>query len=294
MHPFTTQVPTMKQEEESARITVVRWDTPFEILQGTYTRQRFAPHLHETFSLGAIEVGASMIRYRGRAVTQHAGDVVVIPAREVHTGEAASPAGWSYRMLYLPLDLIENFVSLDHFVFEGPSVADRDLAARVVALHRALEAGVEPLRGQTAMADVLHLLQERHASGAARSVPESQRAASVSCVRDYLEEHFAKTVTLTELAALSGVSPFHLSRQFRARYGLPPYMYLELVRVNRAREMLQRGDPISRIAFATGFSDQSHLTRRFKRVVGVPPGQYAKTYGTQRAGTHRVGMPRVA
>ena len=75
------------------------------------------------------------------------------------------------------------------------------------------------------------------------------------------------------------MSPFHLSRRFRARYGLPPYMYLELVRVNRAREMLRRGEPISRVAFDTGFSDQSHLTRRFKRVVGVPPGQYAKTYG---------------
>jgi len=277
----------MKQEAESARLTVVRWDTPFEILQGTYTRQRFAPHLHETFSLGAIEAGASRIRYRDRTVTQNAGDVVVIPAMEVHTGEAASPEGWSYRMLYLPLDLIADFVPLDGFVFDGPSVADGDLASRIVALHRTLEAGAEPLRGQTALADVLHVLQERHASHAARA-PRPARPACVGRVRDYLEENFASTVTLTQLAALSGVSPFHLSRQFRARYGLPPYMYLELVRVNRAREMLRRGEPISRIAFATGFSDQSHLTRRFKRVVGVPPGQYAKTYGTYRV------MPRVA
>lgn len=279
----------MKDEQESARLTVVRWDVPFEILQGTYTRQRFAPHLHETFSLGAIESGASMIRYRGRAVTQRAGDVVVIPAREVHTGESASPEGWSYRMLYLPLDLIDRFVARESFVFEGPSVPDRDLSARVAALHRSLEAGVDPLRGQTTMAEVLHLLSERHATHGARGFVEPCRMAAVSRVRDYLEAHFAKAITLTELSALSGVSPFHLSRQFRVRFGLPPYMYLELVRVNRARDMLRAGEPISRIAFATGFSDQSHLTRRFKRVVGVPPGQYAKTYVT-----HRAGMPRVA
>ena len=280
----------MKEEQESARLTVVRWDVPFEILQGTYTRQRFAPHLHETFCLGAIEAGASMIRYHGRAVTQRAGDVVVIPAREVHTGESASPDGWSYSMLYLPLELIDRFVPRESFEFEGPSVADRDLAARVVALHRALDAGVDPLRGQTAMAEVLHLLSERHAIRGSREIAEPCRTAAVSRVRDYLEEHFAKAITLTELSALSGVSPFHLSRQFRARYGLPPYMYLELVRVERARDMLQRGEPISRIAFATGFSDQSHLTRRFKRVVGVPPGQYAKTYVAHRT----AGMPRVA
>ena len=281
----------MTHDQESAQLTVVRWDTPFEILRGTYTRQRFAPHLHETFALGAIEAGASRIRYQGRDVSQRAGDVVVIPAREVHTGEAESPRGWSYRMLYLPLDLLARFTPHDDTRFDAPTIPDRDLARRIIELHDTLETAVDPLRGQTALADVLHLLYSRHGSTSERRAPAASRSASVGRVRDYLEEHFAKTITLTELAALGGVSPFHLSRQFRAKYGLPPYMYLELVRVNRARVMLQRGEPISRIAFATGFSDQSHLTRRFKRVVGVPPGQYAKTYGSLRG---RVEMPRVA
>ena len=66
----------MLRELESARLTVVPWDTPFEILKGTYTHHRFAPHLHDTFGLGAIEAGASKIRYRGRTVSQRAGDVV--------------------------------------------------------------------------------------------------------------------------------------------------------------------------------------------------------------------------
>ncbi|MEO6528256.1 MAG: AraC family transcriptional regulator [Gemmatimonadaceae bacterium] len=282
----------MIREQESARLTVVHWDTPFEILRGSYTRQRFAPHLHETFAIGAIESGASKLRYRGRVVSQRAGDVVVIPAREVHTGESDSPRGWSYRMLYLPLDLLAHFAPRHADIrFDAPSLPDPDLARRILELHGALEAGVDPLRGQTVMADVLHLMCARHGGAASSRVEPGTRIASVSRVRDYLEEHFANTVTLTELAAFGGVSPFHLSRQFRARYGLPPYMYLELIRVDRARTMLQRGDPISRVAFATGFSDQSHLTRRFKRVVGVPPGQYAKTYASLRA---RVEMTRVA
>ena len=280
----------MIREQESARLTLVQWDTPFEILRGTYTRQRFAPHLHETFALGAIESGASRIRYQGRLVSQRAGDVVVIPAHEVHTGEADCPLGWSYRMLYLPVELVTRFAPREQRL-TAPTIADRDLARRIIDLHTALESDVDPLRGQTAMAEVLHLLHMRHGRDQDRGASAPGRPTPVSRVREYLEEHYASTVTLTELAALGGVSPFHLSRQFRARYGLPPYMYLELIRVNRAREMLQRGDPISRIAFATGFSDQSHLTRRFKRVIGVPPGQYAKTYHARRA---RVEMPRVA
>ena len=278
----------MQRELESARLTVVPWDTPFEILKGTYTRHRFAPHLHDTFGLGAIESGASKIRYHGRTVTQRAGDVVVIPAREVHTGESDGPQGWSYRMLYLPEDVLTGFTTADDLTFDAPSVADRELARRIIDLHSLLDAGTDRLRGQTALVDVLQLLCTRHTRGGQRLGGPDRPSPTLCLVRDYLEANFAKPISLLELSTLSGVSPFHLSRRFRARYGLPPYMYLELVRVNRAREMLRRGDPISRVAFDTGFSDQSHLTRRFKRVVGVPPGQYAKTYGPRRPGETRV------
>jgi len=278
----------MQRELESARLTVVPWDTPFEILKGTYTRHRFAPHLHDTFGLGAIEAGASKIRYRDRTVTQHAGDVVVIPAREVHTGESDGPQGWSYRMLYLPEEVLVAFTTTDDLRFDGPSIADPELARRIMELHALLDAGTDRLRGQTALVDVLQMLCTRHAGVGVDRSGDARPSATLGLVRDYLETNFAKSISLLELSVLSGVSPFHLSRRFRARYGLPPYMYLELVRVNRAREMLRRGDPISRVAFDTGFSDQSHLTRRFKRVVGVPPGQYAKTYGSSRGGETRV------
>lgn len=274
----------VQREQESAQLSIVQWDVPFEILRGSYTRQRFAPHSHDTFALGAIESGASRIRFRGRSVSQRAGDIVVIPAGEVHTGESDAPHGWSYRMLYLPPELMRRVVPYDTTDVQAPTIADAELFRRVVELHTSLEAGVEPLRGQSALAELLHLLYARHGAqrpgGAAASL-----TGPVTRVREYLDEHFAKPVSLTELAALGGVSPFHLIRQFRLRYGLPPYMYLELVRVNRARQMLREGEPISRVAFATGFSDQSHLTRRFKRVVGVPPGQYARTHGVQRPRT---------
>ena len=75
----------------------------------------------------------------------------------------------------------------------------------------------------------------------------------------------------------------------RRAYGLPPYMYLEQLRIERARVLLRAGTPTSHVAYETGFSDQSHLTRRFKRVVGVPPGQYARSHvGVAVAGTRKV------
>jgi AraC-like DNA-binding protein len=191
-------------------------------------------------------------------------------------------------MLYLPLELMAALGVPADVQFDAPSLPDPELARRILEVHALLEGQAERLRGQTALADVLDALCRRHGRHAEVRERADVGRAALGRVREYLEMHYAKPISLLELSTLGGVSPFHLSRRFRSRYGLPPYMYLELVRVNRARDLLRRGDPISRVAFDTGFSDQSHLTRRFKRVVGVPPGQYAKTYGVRSPEATRV------
>ena len=269
----------MRRTLESAQVTLVHCDMPFEIFRGTFVHQRFAPHMHETYALGVLERGAATCRYRGADVIHQAGDLLTLAPDEVHTGEPASPDGWSYRMLYLPRELMARYGTLDggqpHFARSG--YADRDLSSQVAHLHEFLTTEPDALCRSSALAQVLRSICQRYAE---REAPVDVRvpSAALALVREYLEAHFARAVSLAELATLARVSPFHLIRQFRRRYGLPPYMFLEFIRVQRARTMLQQGARVSDVAFATGFSDQSHLTRRFKRVVGIPPGKYARSY----------------
>src|SRR5215831_1309885 len=72
-----------------------------------------------------------------------------------------------------------------------------------------------------------------------------------------------------ELATLVHLSPFYFARAFQKEVGLPPHAYLENVRVKRARELLLRGVPITDVSAAVGYADQSHLTNRFKRLLGM-------------------------
>ncbi|MDF1506423.1 helix-turn-helix transcriptional regulator, partial [Roseisolibacter sp. H3M3-2] len=102
--------------------------------------------------------------------------------------------------------------------------------------------------------------------------------------RALLGEGFARPLSLAALADAAQLAPARLARAFRAEVGLPPHAYLELVRVEQAKSRLRRGDPIADVAFATGFADQSHLTRRFRRVVGVTPGVYARANRVRKAG----------
>jgi AraC-like DNA-binding protein len=81
-------------------------------------------------------------------------------------------------------------------------------------------------------------------------------------------------VTQPELARLAGLSAFHLCRVFRQSVGMPTHAYQTQLRVRRAKVLLRAGLPITSAALAAGFYDQAHLTRHFKRVVGVPPGSY--------------------
>ena len=119
------------------------------------------------------------------------------------------------------------------------------------------------------------LIQRYTASNASMPV-YSDAFQEVNRVRDYLEAHYAKPVTLAQLASLVCISPFHLTRLFARHVGMPPHRYLESIRIRHAERLLGRGTAIAEVAYATGFSGQSHLTRTFKRFIGTTPGAYLK------------------
>jgi AraC family transcriptional regulator len=90
-------------------------------------------------------------------------------------------------------------------------------------------------------------------------------------VTDYIHDHLSEKLSLSALSELVGLSPYYFARQFKQTTGQSPHQYILARRIEQAKQQLLRGAPLAQITEQLGFADQSHLSRSFKRVIGISP-----------------------
>ncbi|MFC8519873.1 AraC family transcriptional regulator [Streptomyces sp. NPDC057257] len=258
------------QQEVSA------WRPPIpgvvEVFHAHFTEYAYPMHVHEAWTLLIVDDGA--VRYdldRHEHGTPH-DTVTLLPPHIPHNGSPATPHGFRKRVVYLDgTRLAEDLIGP---AVDGPDLRDPVLRRRVAQLHTALAHAGDELEAEsrlTLIADRLStLLRPRLPPGPTRPDPALARR-----LRELLDEHITDGLTLDQAAALVHAHPAHLVRAFSTAYGIAPHQYLNSRRVDRARRLLLDGLPPTEVASATGFFDQSHLTRHFRKLVGVTPGRYA-------------------
>jgi AraC-like DNA-binding protein len=156
--------------------------------------------------------------------------------------------------------------------FPDPVVVDPEAAARFAAAHRSLDQP-DLLHGDERYMSVMALILSRHAR-LGDPAPVGAERGPVRRAQEFLDAHYAETIDLPTLAAVAGVSRFHLIRAFRKETGLTPHAWLADRRVRAARDLMIAGRSPGEAALDCGFADQSHLTRAFKARVGVTPGRF--------------------
>lgn len=252
-----------------------------ELLHATYITHTFDKHFHDEYVVGVVVRSEYAFFCQHETVLAGKGQIILINPGEIHSGYAVNEAGWTYRALYPSVHLMKQIAEeitgqqwdMPHFPY--PLVDDLHTAGLLVDLHRALENSTLQLERDTLLRTGLGTLIARHAKNRPLELPPlGNEREAITQVRDFLETHYMENPSLEQLAQLAGLSPYHLVRVFKQQTGLPPHTYLVQVRVEQAKRVLQTGSSIAEVAAATGFADQSHLTRRFKRIVGVTPGQF--------------------
>lgn len=248
-------------------------------LRASYRSQRFPRHAHDGYALGVIESGALAFRYRGEGLVAPAGQISLAQPEIPHDGAPAGPEGWSYRMLYLPRQALAAVLPENTpLPFFRPGVIDDPaFAARLAATHALLMArSASTLAKETCLLDILATWVARYAEQQPAVSPAAPQSRAVRRILDMLHDRYAEDLSLTELAASVDLTPWHLVRLITRATGLPPHAHLLDRRCQAARDLLGGATRLADIAAATGFADQSHLTRAFRARFGLTPGAYRK------------------
>lgn len=251
--------------DEAEMWCIPQLDT-LRFLRARFINHAFVPHSHDYCVIGIVEDGAQRFNHFQQRHITLPGQLIIINPGDVHTGESAVPEGFHYRALYPTAALLENVAAqLRHQHIGLPSfpevrVYDPYLHRQLRKLHRDSEQAMSALELEERFVDFLGELIARHAIDSG-DVPEYRAARQeIQAVRDYMEAHFATDISLTDLSELVNISPYHLARLFRREMGIPPHRYLENIRIRHAQHLLDEDLAIADVAYATGFSSQSHLS----------------------------------
>jgi AraC-like DNA-binding protein len=254
-------------------------ELPVEAMRAHFVRHVYDRHSHDAYLFGVTEQGVQAFRCRGSTRASAAGMIMAFNPDDPHDGHAAARGGFTYAMLHLGTDLVADVLADAQGrraglpLFTEPVVDDRPLAGRLRRLNALLLDGATRLEAQELVMGVVLAMVGRHASQPV-AAPVPWGGGALSRVRDLLHDGFADDLGADDLARAVGLSRFQLYRQFRERYGVAPSAYLRQVRLREARRRLAAGAAIAEVAFATGFADQSHLTRWFRRTYGITPRVY--------------------
>jgi AraC-like DNA-binding protein len=236
----------------------------------------FARHMHEQFGIGVVERGGQLSHSGRGQVEAGPNDIITVNPGEVHDGVPVGDGGRSWRILYFEPSAVAGAASdlregaCGDFELTQPVVRNRRAGALVRELFAAATSSGEALRLEELLLATLAAVGTSPRSVNSRRMrPEVERARAV------IDDDPTSAITLADLAEASGLGRFQLLRAFARATGLTPHAYILQRRVELARRLVDAGEPLADAAIASGFSDQSHMTRAFASRFGLTPGAYA-------------------
>ncbi|MEO9040751.1 MAG: AraC family transcriptional regulator [Gallionella sp.] len=231
---------------------------------------------HEQYAICSNDVVAAEIHYRNNShrITER-GILLFEPGETHETHRVARPQ--DFQVLFLMPDTMQKFSEeMDipgrpHFK-HVPDINEQ-LYSSCKHLHAAIINDAPAIEQQSRLTECVGILLSNHAEKRVPNMLDSGKQALFRA-RDYLHDHYARPVSLDEIAAIAGLSRFHFLKLFSAQFGLPPHIYQISLRIERSLPLLRKGMRPPLIAETLGFYDQSHFIRHFKRIMGVTPGLY--------------------
>ena len=260
---------------------LIFWRAPhlknIDFLHGLNITHDYPRHLHREYCIELVLRGTETTFCRGSSYKAFPGSLLLINPEEVHSTKSV---GTEYKVIKISpqaLGLITSKVfGRDAVTLYFPKLVIHDplVFLLLLKLYSKLQQNLSFLEQESELVATIGLLIKRQSKDHLTLAPARKESRHIKLIRDYIGDRYAENISLSELSSLANLSPYYLLRAFHRQVGLPPHEYQTQVRIAHARKFLSEGQAISATALRTGFCDQSHFARNFKRIVGMTPGQY--------------------
>lgn len=235
----------------------------------------YGAHLHEALEIIWVRYGESDFICRDRCYKVRSGDVLIIAPNTIHAG-GSSFCGSSFTTLQIPkqlLGLIVGFEDMERPGMLGANPIQLLSGHTADILYQGLIGTLPRLDSRQDQMDCLQDVLGKFFRLCARSAKQDAYAhPAVKEAVFIINSGFTESIDLYQLATELNLHQRYFISLFKTLIGVPPHQYQIALRIDMARRLLNTKIALSEVAMQSGFADQSHLNRHFKRIYGMPPG----------------------
>lgn len=243
--------------------------------------QPFPNHFHDYYVIGFIEAGTRSLSCKNKEYTIGQGNILLFNPNDNHSCVQCDGGKLDYRGLNISKEtmssLVEEITGKRTLLgFSENVIKDDELNSYLHSLHQTIMDGSKEFEKEEMLLLLISLLIEQYGQPFESCIPECSGEIENACV--FMEEHFSEHITLENLCKCSGLSKSTLLRAFTKSKGVTPYRYLQAIRIDRAKALLEQGVSPIDAAIQTGFSDQSHFSTFFNMFIGLSPAAYRRIF----------------
>ncbi len=245
------------------------------------TRQPFPNHFHEHYVIGFVEDGERTLSCKNKEYNIGKGSIVLFNPGDNHACVQSDGGTLDYRGFNISkstmLDLAEEVTGKRELPgFSENVVYDDEITCYLRPLHEMVMNGISDFGKEEALLLLISALIRNYGQPFESCAPECRQEIEKAC--EFIKRHYNERINLEQICRYAGLSKSTLLRAFTKSKGVTPYRYLETIRINEAKALLEKGVQPVEAAIRTGFSDQSHFTNYFNSFIGLAPGVYREIF----------------
>lgn len=248
-------------------------------------RQKFPTHFHEYYVIGFIENGQRELFCKNKHYIVERDTLIIFNPQDSHMCQQLDNEPLDYRCINISVDNMQKIVReitqktyLPYFT--EPVLCDSELVSALHDLHEMLMQQEKDFKKDELFLLIMEELIFEHAD-TIFDQNSIEPSAEIKIICDFLQANYSENIKLNDLSQLANMSKYHLLRSFTKQKGISPYCYLETIRISAAKKLLEQQCSPLNVALQTGFSDQSHFSNFFKKIIGLTPKQYMNIFTTE-------------